>query len=104
MKTWTPATILDLVQSNPRALTRAIIVLHEAQTADEQAEKATKHRNGRGFDAADAAVGTEMALWVKKTGRTIEGNWRITARLLVEKYAGQLAALANAKEAGKISG
>lgn len=97
--------IAQLLQNNDKAIIRALIVLNERQTRDEQASEDTKYNNGVGFTPADAKMGTSMAEFYARRGYLTDkqlaywkkpnrkGVWRIC------KYAGQLLDIANAKQA-----
>ena len=96
----TKQDIIDLLQRNDKAIARALVVLNERQTIDEQTSEATKYHNGVGFTGADAAMGTSMAQFYARRGYLTEkqlaywkkpnknGVWRIC------KYAGQLLEIA----------
>ena len=43
------ATIVELLKTNDKAVCRALVLLNERQTRDEQASENTKYNNGRGF-------------------------------------------------------
>lgn len=91
--------IKNLLQNNPRAVGRALIVLRNRQTADEQVAQDTRHKNGRGFRPCHARMGTSMANQFESRGfltpkqidywrRTMkDGNMRIGiyARQLIEE-------------------
>ncbi len=64
----TKEQIQTLLRTNEKALIRALFVLNERQTEDEQCSEATINRNGRGFTPADARMGTSMVNFYKKTG------------------------------------
>jgi len=97
--------ITQLLQNNDKAIIRALIVLNERQTRDEQASEDTKYNNGVGFTPADAKMGTSMAEFYTRRGYLTDkqlaywkkpnrkGVWRIC------KYAGQLLDAAIAKQA-----
>jgi hypothetical protein len=53
--------IVRLLETNDKAIARALVVLRANQTSDEQKTKHTKHKNMTGFRPCDARVGTEMA-------------------------------------------
>lgn len=123
MSTHTKESIRTLLMTNDRAVERALVVLFERQTIDEQEELSTVHSNGVGFNTADAVVGTRFARWIlgmnddnkvcyfpkslkhpraskifkeyldKSTNETVMQR----ARRLILKYSGQLAQVANAK-------
>lgn len=71
--------IVALLASSQVAVERAIIVLQGRQTADEQVAGTTKHQNGRGWNAFDAAYMTEMFDWIK-VGTTPKGQTYTTSR------------------------
>ena len=87
------------------AVGRAIAAIYSRQTADEQQAGTTRHSNGRGFSAADAAFGTYLARWVQskdpKTGRNrlLSGRFLDQGRELSHKYVGQLLEVAAEKAA-----
>ena len=97
--------IIQLLQTNDKAIARALVVLNERQTATEQNCETTINDNGVGFTPADARMGTSMAQFYAKRGYLTEkqlaywkkpnvrGVWRIC------KYAGQLLEIAQAKAA-----
>jgi hypothetical protein len=95
--------ILHLLNTNDRAIARALVVLNERQTTDEQISEATFNCNGRGFTPADAHMGTSMANYFTKWGRLSEKqvaywkkpNAKGTPR--INKYATQLLEIANEK-------
>jgi hypothetical protein len=69
MQTPTKLSIVELLKTNDRAVARALVVLNERQTADEQAGQSTFKSNGRGFTPADAYMGTSMAIQFAKWGK-----------------------------------
>jgi hypothetical protein len=97
------AAIIQLLQTNDKAIARALVVLNERQTAMERSAESTINDNGEGFTPADARMGTSMAEFYAKRGYLTEkqlaywkkpnvrGVWRIC------KYAGQLLEIAAAK-------
>lgn len=95
--------ILHLLNTNDLAIARALVVLNQRQTTDEQISEATINRNGRGFTPADAHMGTSMANYFTNWGRLSEKqlaywkkpNAKGTPR--INKYAAQLLEIANEK-------
>lgn len=97
------AYIIQLLQTNDKAIARALVVLNERQTATERSAESTINDNGVGFTPADARMGTSMAQFYAKRGYLTEkqlaywkkpnvrGVWRIC------KYAGQLLEIAKQK-------
>ena len=55
------AYIIKLLETNDKAICRALVVLNERQTLSEQSAQYTINRNGEGFTPADAYMGTSMA-------------------------------------------
>jgi hypothetical protein len=51
------------------AVGRALVHLHNRQTASEQVMGATVEHNGRGFMPAHAEIGSSMAVYYQKMGR-----------------------------------
>jgi len=93
-----PAYIAALLHLNNRAVERAMIVLYNNQTQDERSEGATRHHNGKGFNAYDAKNGTYYAMWVL-SGRKLSGFHLERARMISLKYVGQLVQAAKEKVA-----
>ena len=57
----TKQAILELLSTDKRAVARALVVLHNRQTNDEQAQEGTRYLNGRGFRPCHARMGSSMA-------------------------------------------
>ena len=93
---WTPTTIRLLLSTNNKAVIRGMVVLHERQTFDEQLCEATFVSNGKGFDAHDAGICSRIAMKIK-TNSYITKKELTIARRKTQKYAKQLAEVANAK-------
>ena len=93
-KTWTRTEIEALINSNDRAVERAMVAIWERQTADEQETQDTRHHNGRGFAAWSARSGTYFAEWVR-SGRRLTGKHLVKARKIALYHAGQLTDFAN---------
>ncbi len=107
-----------LTEVSPRgnfAIERALIVLFERQTTDEQNAQMTSHKNGRGFASNDAEFYSKMAKKVL-TSKNERGNrlsagefnalrprvWRGKMTRGITKYAGQLVEAAEQKAASRI--
>lgn len=90
--------IIALLERNDTAIARALVVLNERQTQDEQNSKDTRDHNGRGFRPCDAFMGTSLANFYTAKGfltpkqlnyfkkKNAKGKMRIAcyARQLVE--------------------
>lgn len=99
--------IVNLLKTNDRAVARALVVLNERQTADEQASENTRYDNGRGFRPCHARMGTSMAKFFLKFNRLSTKQvayWRKPmkdGKMRIEIYAGQLLEAASIKEQAK---
>jgi hypothetical protein len=94
----TVESIKVLLDHNPKAVMRALVVLYNRQTHDEQENAHTSHLNGRGFNGYDAAFGTSLAKQVLD-GRTLSARQIEAARKMAKKYVRQLVEEANARPA-----
>jgi len=99
----TKEQIIKLLNENDRAVARALVVLNERQTLDEQRDEQTRNLNGEGFTPSDAFMGTRMANYYVKFNKLSEKQlsyWRKPNAKGVPricKYAGQLQRIAEAK-------
>jgi hypothetical protein len=64
----TGTDIVKLLETNDRAVARALVVLYERQTEDEKASEDTRHHNNRGFRPCHARMGTSMAKFYLRNG------------------------------------
>lgn len=101
------ASILSLLETNDRAIARALVVLNQRQTADEQVTEHTRHQNGRGFRPCHARMGTSMAKFFQRneylTAKQV-AYWRKRDRagnMRIGIYWAQLIEAAAAKTAAK---
>jgi hypothetical protein len=60
--------IIRLLETNDKAIARALLVLKDRQTADEQRSESTRHLNGRGFRPCHARMGVSMAKFFERNG------------------------------------
>ena len=103
----TKEQIVKLLVENDRAVGRALIVLNERQTLDEQRAEQTRNLNGEGFVPCDAFMGTRMAEYYAKFNKLSEKQlayWRKPNAKGVPricKYAGQLVKIAEARSAAQ---
>ena len=101
----TKESIVTLLQNNDKAVARALVVLNERQTADEQATEGTRYLNGMGFRPCHARMGTSMAKFATRNGFLTPkqiGYWRATYRkgnMRIGIYWKQLIEVAEAKKA-----
>ena len=103
--------IVHLLETDDRALCKALVVLNRRQTADEQATESTRHNNGRGFRPCHATMGTSMANHIQRKGKPDLtpkqiAYWRKKMKcgnMRIGIYAGQLLEEAEKKAALKAS-
>ena len=103
------ASIVELLRTNDRAIGRALIVLNNNQTADEQIDENTKHHNGKGFRPVHAQRGTSMAKFFTERGFLTPKQiayWRkpnSKGEMRIAIYWRQLIAAADAKAAALVA-
>lgn len=68
MSTLTKESIVKLLETNDKAVARALVVLYNRQTEVEQSCDATMGDNGRGFSHAHAFIGCRMAKFYLQRG------------------------------------
>lgn len=101
--------IIDLLRTNDKAIARALLVLNERQTADEQVTEDTKYRNGQGFRPCHARMGSSMAKFYARTGYLSPRQvayWRQPqkdGKMRIGIYAGQLLEIAESKARAAIA-
>jgi hypothetical protein len=77
--------IRQSLETNPKAVCRAIMLLQRKQTADEQNSHATLQSNGVGFSMTDANYGSFLASVIAREG-SLRGKLLTDARRLALKY------------------
>lgn len=92
----TKEQIIKLLETNDKAIIRALIVLNNRQTDEEKNDEATIVHNGRGFRPCHARMGTSMAKFYNAkqflTSKQIN-YWRVpdkNGKMRIAIYAGQL--------------
>jgi len=97
--------IVRLLETNDKAVARALVVLYNNQTSSEQASEETRFRNGEGFRPCHARVGTSMAtFYMSRNFLTLKqiAYWRHKMKcgnMRISVYWKQLALAAEAKKA-----
>lgn len=91
---YTKEQIINLIDTNDRAVVKALIRIYSNQTSVEQVAQQTKESNGIGFNSADARILTYRAQYAKRTG-SLSGSHLIDTRRRIKKYWAQLLAYAN---------
>ena len=92
---WNKQNIQELLESNPKAVLRAVTAIYALQTAEEQASKSTKLNNGVGFGAFDAEFMSDMAKRINK-GYELSPKQFAVAKNKIKHYHRQLSEIANA--------
>jgi hypothetical protein len=99
------AQIRALLAERNDAVERAVLVIYERQTETEKATQQTRDHNGRGFSAFDAEILSSFAQqimankWNRPKGQRLTERQMVIARRKMMHYAGQLAQVAEQKEA-----
>lgn len=101
--------ITELLLKNDRAVERALVILFERQTLDEQASRTTKWANGRGFGAYDAEIFSSFARQILK-GWTLSQKQLACCRkkstrgsVRIARYWRQLIEAADVKAAARMT-
>ena len=101
--------IVSLLATKDKAVARALVVLNDRQTADEQDSQATRLDNGMGFKPCHARMGTSMAQFYQKFGYLSPKQiayWRKTdakGTMRIACYWKQLMEVAVQKESSKVA-
>jgi hypothetical protein len=105
--TLTKDEVLNLLETNNKAVARALVVLYQRQTWAEQSSDSTNEDNGRGFSHAHAFIGSKMAKFYLDRGFLTEKQvayWRKKTpmgRMKIGMYWKQLVEAAAEKQAMK---
>lgn len=97
--------IVKLLETNDKAVARALVVLNNNQTTTEQRSETTINRNGEGFRPCHARMGTSMAEFYQKRGYLSPKQiayWRMkdkSGAMRIAIYWRQLVEAAEAKKA-----
>jgi hypothetical protein len=95
-KTWTREEIIEMLETNPRAVERAMVAIWKRQTQDEQRDFTTRHSNNIGFCGWSAKSGSYYAQRVQNGG-ALTGHHLVKARKIAIHHSKQLVAIANAR-------
>jgi hypothetical protein len=83
--------IIRALQTNDRAVLKAVVKIYHRQTFDERATLMTQHQNGRGFNAADARPLSNYAQrLLDPEGEVLTLAEIAECRQRIMKYVGQL--------------
>lgn len=93
-KEW-KAEIIKTIESNERALKRAIMIVFDNQTVEERMYGKSNKENGKGFNRVDAEIMSKIALKIQR-GQELNFNDIIIARRKMPKYWKQIMVRAKA--------
>lgn len=85
--------IKEKITTNRQWTERAVVVLYNRQTTDEQRASETKEKNHIGFSGPDAYILSEFARWVI-SGKSLTPKQLTLTQKRIGKYAGQLLKIA----------
>lgn len=94
-KTYTKDEIINMLDTNDKAVTRAVIAIYNRQTPSEQVIKDTKESNNIGFNSADARLLSYYAEYAINNKCLLSGKHLNQARNKIKKYWKQLLNIAN---------
>lgn len=86
----------ELLNKNNRAVERAIVVLFERQTQDEQNIEDAIYRNNQGFSGSTVKRGSYYARWIM-SGKHLSGKYLDNARKIAQLHIRQLVDLTKIK-------
>ena len=92
-KELTKESIKEKITTDRTWTERAVVVIYEYQTADEQQDAETRHNNKVGFSGPDAYILSEFARWLN-SGKHLSQKQLALAQKRIGKYAGQLLLIA----------
>lgn len=92
---WTKDQIVEMLQTNDRAVTRAVVAIYKRQTADEQRSETTRVSNNIGFNHADAPYLSWCAKYAINRRSNLSGKHLEKSRKRMMKYWKQLLEIAN---------
>jgi len=97
-KTWEKEEIRTMLETRDVAVRKGLVSILKFQTRQETDTEETIEDNGVGFNGADAPFLTSLAKQVA-AGRPLSTKQMTFGRRSMLKYAGQLARIANGKQA-----
>jgi len=90
MQPWTKERIIDLLDGSEVAVVRGLQAIFARQTADEQSDGTTRHRNARGFAANDAEVLSDIAKKLPRYNNRMTPRQTAFVRTRLKRYWRQL--------------
>lgn len=98
---WDKSSITTLLLTNDKALYRAITVIFDRQTAEEQSSETTSVNNGIGFSGCDAQILSSFAKQIAQRGFLSPKQKEIAVKKM-PKYHKQIITLIKEKEARNV--
>jgi hypothetical protein len=95
MTIWTKEKIVEMLETNDKAVTRAVIAIYQRQTLDEQVSQHTLKSNNIGFNSSDAPYLSYCAKYAIDKRTTLSGKHLEKSRTRIRKYWKQLMDIAN---------
>lgn len=95
---WTKEQIVQMLETNDKAVTRAVIAIYNRQTADEKTAQSTLKHNNVGFNGADAPYLSYCAKYAIDRKIYLSGKHLEKSRARIKKYSSQLLEIANERE------
>lgn len=92
---WTKERIIEMLETNDKAVTRAVIAIYNLQTATEQQTQSTRVTNNVGFNHADAPYLSYCAKYAIQKNAILSGKHLAKSRTRIRKYWKQLLDIAN---------
>jgi len=83
------AALLRKIEKSDGIAKRCVLFVDDCQTADEQMERQTHHRNGIGFSVFDAEFGGSLADQIR-CDKELSPKQMLHVRRLAVKYSGQV--------------
>ena len=88
-KEWTKDSVRTLLQTNDKAILRAIKLIYSFQTEEEKCFECTNTNNGQGFSKVDADIMSSFARTLNQ-GRPLSEKQMAIARKGIVKYSNQI--------------
>lgn len=93
---WNKDTVQHLLNTNDRAVVRALMAIYARQTTEEQQTQAATEHNGVGFSGVDAEILSSFAQFYQSHGYLTDKQMSLL-RARIQKYWSQLLRIAQSK-------
>lgn len=101
MQHWQKENMLELLDKNPKAVMKGLLILYRRQTIEERETRETNVSNSAGFDKVDARRASRLAVRLIDNRGFSEGELEM-ATAITKKYWRQLANVANIRLAMEV--